>query len=317
MQKLTSAVKDTAKQLLAEKKVDLVVGYAQGSLPLRSTPSFARTEAEADKLIFDATCENNLANFVRKRNEKIAVIAKGCDVRAILALVKEGQIVRENLTIIGVPCEGVIDRKKVSAAVAGKEILAANLDGDNLIISGKGFEKTLPATEVLFETCKSCAYGTPVVYNQLLGEAVAAKETSYSEVEAFEQLSETERRSFIAQEMSKCIRCYACRQACPMCYCTECFVDCNTPAWIGKSAESVNDNALFQAVRVFHLAGRCADCGACERACPMGIKLSFLTRKMVKDVKELFGAEAGINETDPPALNTFTMEDPQPFLVKE
>lgn len=311
----TESIRETAKKLLAEKKVDLVVGFAQGSLPLRSTPYFARTPEEAENLIWSATCENNLANFIRKRNEKIAVIAKGCDVRAIVGLIKEGQINKENLTIIGVPCEGMVDRKQICQAVGCQDILEATDSGAELILKGKDFEKTVAKADVMFGSCKTCQYNNPVIFDELIGEKVEAKAADYADIAAFEALSDQERADFIAKEMAKCIRCYACRQACPMCYCSECFVDSGAPAWIGKSAQSVDDNALFQAVRVLHLAGRCVDCGACERACPMGIKLSLLNRKMVKDVQELFGAEAGVNLEDPPALNTHKLEDNEDFLL--
>lgn len=311
----TEKIRETAKQLLADKKVDLVVGFAQGSLPLRSTPYFARTPEQAENLIWSATCENNLANFVRKRSDKVAVIAKGCDVRAIVALIKEGQINKDNLTIIGIPCEGMVDRKQICEAVGCQEILEATENGAELTLKGKGFEKTLAKEDVMFGSCKTCQYNTPVIFDELIGEALPAKEANYEDIAAFEALSPAERNAYIAKEMAKCIRCYACRQACPMCYCSECFVDCGAPAWIGKGAQSVDDNALFQTVRVLHLAGRCVDCGACERACPMGIKLSLLNRKMVKEVKELYGAEAGVNLTDPPALNTHQFEDKEDFML--
>lgn len=312
---ISEKIREAAKNLLAEKKVDLVVGFAEGSLPLRSTPYFARTPEQAENLIWSATCENNLANFVRKRGEKVAVVAKGCDVRAIVGLIKEGQINKDNLTILGVPCEGMVDRKQIGQIMEGRDLLEVIDTGEELILKGKGLEKTVAKADVLFGSCKTCQYNTPVIFDQLIGEAVPAKEADYGDIEAFEALSEGERSAFIAKEMQKCIRCYACRQACPMCYCSECFVDCGAPAWIGKSAKSVDDNALFQVVRVLHLAGRCVDCGACERACPMGIKLSILNRKMVKDVKEMFGAEAGVNLEDPPALNTHKFEDNEDFML--
>lgn len=318
MQELTSAVKDAAKKLLADNKVDLVVGFAEGSLPLRSTPFFARTPEEADKLVWNPSCENNLANYLRKKDQKIAVVAKGCDTRSIVALIKENQINRDNLYIIGVPCSGMIDRKKVEVLVDGKEVLSASVDGDNVTVKGKDFEKTASVTELLHNSCLGCRYGNPVVFDELVGEKVPDKgEVDFSEVEEFEAKSPAERRAYLMEEMGRCIRCYACRNACPVCYCTECFVDCSQPEWIGKKASDPADNLLFQVVRVFHSAGRCTDCGACERACPMGINLRKLTRKMVKDVKELFDAEAGASMDDKPALATFTAEDPQPFLVKE
>lgn len=311
----TEKIREVAKQLLADQKVDLVVGFAKGTLPLRSTPYFARTPEQAENLIWNSACENNLANFVRKRTDKVAVIAKGCDVRAIVALIKEGQINRENLTIIGVPCEGMVDRKQICQAIGCQDILEATDQGAELSLKGKNFEKTLAKADVMFGSCKTCQYNTPVIFDELIGEALPAKEANYDDIAAFEALSAAERNAFIAKEMEKCIRCYACRQACPMCYCSECFVDCGAPAWIGKGAQSVDDNALFQTVRVLHLAGRCVDCGACERACPMGIKLSLLNRKMVKDVKELFGAEAGVNLNDPPALNVHQFEDKEDFML--
>ncbi|MBO8136997.1 MAG: 4Fe-4S dicluster domain-containing protein [Desulfotomaculum sp.] len=317
MQNITNVIKDTAKKLLEEKKVDLVVGFAKGSLPLRSTPYFARTAEEAERLVWDEYCENNLANYLRNREEKVAVVAKGCDVRSIVALMKENQIDREKLYIIGVPCRGMIDRQKAGELVGGKEILEAEVKGEEVVLRGKGFEEKVKKEELLYDTCARCAYGNPAIYDELVGEEVPAREANFKEIEEFEALGAEERAEFLAKEMSKCIRCYACRNACPMCYCETCFVDSSTPQWISKRAYSVKDNLIFQGVRVFHQLGRCADCGACERACPMGIKLSLLTRKGVKDVKEMFDYEAGLNPNDKPVLNDFNTDDPQPFLMKE
>ena len=314
---IATAIQEAARKLLAEKKVDLVLGFAKGSLPLRSTPFFARTPEDAGKLTWDYSCENNLANYLRKREGKVAVVAKGCDVRAIVALAHENQINRENLYIIGVPCAGMVDRVKVDQAVEGKDILEVEDKGDTLVIKGKGFAKEVKLDDLCHDTCKTCRYGNPVVYDLLVGEPVPAKsEDNFDDVAAFEALSPADRRAALAAEFSKCIRCYACRNACPMCYCSECFVDCSAPVWINK-APDVDDNIMFQAVRVFHSAGRCADCGACDRACPMGINLRGMTRKMVKEVKELFGYEAGASTEEKPALAVFKADDPQPFLVKE
>jgi len=318
MQAIAAQVKETAKKLLADKKVDLVVGFAEGSLPLRGTPLFARTPEEADQLTWNRGCENNLANFLRKREGKVAVVAKGCDVRSIVALAKENQIDRDNLYIIGVPCDGMIDRKKISKLLGGKEALEVEDQGDTIVLKGNDFSETAKLADLLHNSCIDCRYGNPVVYDELIGALMPEKaEEDFAEIKEFEAKTAAERRAFLAEEFSKCIRCYACRNACPVCYCTECFVDCSQPEWIGKSAADVQDNILFQAVRVFHSAGRCADCGACERACPMGINLRLLTRKLVKDVKVLFNAEAGVSMDDKAALATFTADDPEPFLVKE
>jgi len=51
---------------------------------------------------------------------------------------------------------------------------------------------------------------------------------------------------------------------------------------------------IFHLTRAIHLAGRCVDCGACTRACPAGVNLSILNRKLAKDVKVYFSLETGM-----------------------
>lgn len=317
MENLTKLVQDAARKLLEEKKVDLIVGFEKGSLPLRSTPCFVRKAEDAGKLTWDSSCENNLANFVRKRTEKVGVVAKGCDSRSIVALIKENQINRDNLVIIGVPCSGMVDRKKIEDLLDGKELLSSEETDGQIVLKGNGFEQSVKKDDVIHGSCVTCIAGNPVICDVLVGDKVPEKAGDYADVAAFEAKSDAERAAYFAGEMSKCIRCYACRNACPMCYCEECFVDCSTPQWVGKSAAKAGDNLIFQTVRAFHIAGRCVDCGACDRACPMGIDVRNLNRKLAKDVKEMYGVEAGMNMEDAPALNDFEFDDPQPFLVKE
>jgi len=169
----------------------------------------------------------------------------------------------------------------------------------------------------LHASCKACRYPNPVISDYLVGEEIEVSgEDNFEDVVALEALTAKERRDFFMEEISRCIRCYACRNACPMCYCEECFADCNSPKWVSRSTDT-KDALIFQVIRAFHQAGRCVDCGACERACPLGINIRLLTRKLIKDSKEFFDYEAGINAEDPPVLNTFKMDDPEPFLVKE
>ena len=308
-------VRETARKLLEEKKVDLVIGYERGTLPLRVTPCFITEAEDADRLVFDVTCDSNLAKYLVGREGKVGIAAKGCDARSIVACIAENQVNRDNIFIIGVPCSGVIDRKKVDAALDGEDVLEAKLDGDNIVLKGSDFERSFPVKGFLDDSCNSCKRRNPPLYDVLAGDKVP--EVTDSEelpgTSAFELKPSAERWEYFTKELNKCIRCYACRNVCPLCYCQECFVDQNMPTWLGK-ADNISDTMVYHIVRVFHLIGRCVDCGACSRACPMGIDLRKLTQKMIKLVKEFYGFEAGLNPEAVPPLATFKQDDPQEFI---
>ena len=315
MRVLANKIRGKAKDLLAQNEVDLVIGFAEGSMPLRSTPWFAREEAEIERLTWNSFCENNLAQYLVKRPERVAVVAKGCDGRAIVELIKESQIIREQVVIIGIPCEGMIDRRLLEAELGGIEILEIEEHDGRCVIKAADFDESFDRNAFLYPSCKVCAHKSPILYDVLLGDAAREIETdSYQDVEEFEAQSSDERWEYLSREFSKCIRCYACRNACPLCYCQECFVDSSWPQWIGKTTEKT-DTAIFHLMRVFHLAGRCVECGACERACQMGVDIRKLNRKMAKDVKELFGYHAGMSLEQVTPLATFNQNDPEEFVL--
>jgi formate dehydrogenase subunit beta len=108
-----------------------------------------------------------------------------------------------------------------------------------------------------------------------------------------------EKWHFFEDLLSPCIRCYACRNACPLCYCPTCFVDESKPQWVGKSQDAF-DVRTFHFLRAYHCAGRCTDCGACERACPVGINMRQLTKKLKRTALK-FGWEAGLSLDSRPA----------------
>jgi formate dehydrogenase (coenzyme F420) beta subunit len=305
MSQLTREIREAARKLLREKKVDVVIGFEQGSLPLRSRPCFIRKEEDAERLVWDGFCETNLARYLPKRKEKAAIVAKGCDSRAIVELIKENQIVRDQVVIIGVPCKGMIDRSMIN-----KSLIEAK--------TGHGSVVEDDATALL-PHCKACTHPDPLLYDLLVGETNRDANTdelkdTFSDVEAFGALDEEARWAYLSDEVGKCIRCYACRNACPLCYCPECFVDASQPRWVGKST-GLSDTMVFHLVRAFHLAGRCVACGACERACPVGVDIRKLNRKLQKDVKDLFNHEAGLSLEEVSPLASFRVDDPEPPMV--
>jgi len=315
MTDLSNQIRESARKLLQQREVELVIGFEQGTLPLRNTPCFIRGQEEAERLIWGSFCDNNLANYLVKRQEKVAIVAKGCDVRAIVELIKEKQVTREQVIIIGIPCQGMVDRRRIEAELEGKEILEVGEGDDKLILKGDGFTRVLNWNEYLYPSCEACTHRNPVIYDILIGDMVEEKATDrYADIAEFETKSPEERWQYISDEASKCIRCYACRNTCPLCYCQECFVDDTHPQWIGKTT-NISDTIIFHIMRALHLAGRCVECGACERACPTGVDIRKLNRKLASDVKELFHYEAGISLDQVAPLATFRPDDPEGFML--
>jgi len=317
MEDLEKTMQDAARELLQEGKVDLIIGYEKGTTPLRSTPCFVMEADDVQKLVWDPTCEANLTKYLLDRDERIGVVAKGCDSRSIVVCMAEGQIDREKVVVIGVPCRGVINRKKIEDELDGQEAVEATVNHEEIKVRGAGFEKVLPTKNYLCDSCLSCRHRNPVIYDFLVGDKVPEVEDvdEFAEIEELESKPSEERWDHFAEELGSCIRCYACRNVCPMCYCKECFVDETMPQWFGKT-DDLSDTMIFHIVRAFHLAGRCVDCGACIRACPMEINLRALTKKTEKIVKERFDYEAGTEVEEAPVLGTFKQDDSQEFIIK-
>lgn len=314
MRTYTEKIREAAKRLLSEKSVDGVIGFRKGTLPFMNEPFLAKTPEQADQLVWDGNCGVNLSNYLIRRPGRFAVVAKGCDSRNISIQILENQVKRENLYILGIPCRGMIDRRKIMDSLNGREALLAVEDRDKITVSGKGFETEFNRSDVLQENCSICAHMNPVVFDEMLGEPVDEQSVDrYADIRDVEAMIPEEKRRFFEKLIEPCIRCYACRNACPMCYCPTCFVDESKPQWVGKSIDP-SDTRTFHFLRAFHLAGRCTDCGACERACPMGIKLRLFTKKLEKEVKELYGYEAGMVQDQRPPLDSFRPDDPEPFM---
>lgn len=311
MQELTEAIQREAKRLLDSGDVDVVIGFTEGTLPMRAAPVVIRKAADSERLVWGPFCENNLTRYLRGvRDKRVAIVAKGCDARSIVALINEHQLEREKVYIIGVPCQGMIDRRIVARRAPG-EVASVHQDGDEVVVEGDGFSIRLPRSEVLYRSCAACIHPNPVIYDVLLAEPVqVSSDDPFAYVRQIEDKPAAERAAYFASEAQRCIRCYACRQACPMCYCEECFVDHTAPRWMETGVTPAGQQA-WQIGRAYHLVGRCVNCGACERACPTEVDLVYLNGKSSRTVWELFGFEAGVEVDKPPPLAVFLPdEDP-------
>lgn len=336
-------LREEARKLLKAGKVKYIIGYEGGADGLTASPVFIKDPDEAEKLIWDPGCVHNLAKFLvdekrRKARQKqpdtrpVGIIVKGCDSRAVVVLLQEKFISREDVVLLGVSCEktGVADAKKLAKKLGKKKPLKVEFgDKDNIIVETAAGKVEIPAAEVLAERCLECKANVPVIADLIIGDKTTRTvEKPFRSIEELESLSVEERWTFWKKQLGRCIRCYACRSVCPLCYCDECVVDsiafavtADTTAeekaqkikWLERSPVS-SENIFYHLVRAVHLAGRCIDCAECERACPLDIPIRFLNKKLEKDAKELFGYEPGFDQDAPSLFSSFNDQDPGAFI---
>jgi len=295
-----------AKALLEQGKVDYIVGFEPGSLKFTTTPLITKDKNDVDRLVINPFIVNNLANFLTELKGQVGVVAKGCDSRSIVSLIQDNKVAREDMVILGIPCPGIIDLSKVEK-LTGKD--RDELDdiirgGDKVVITADGKRSEFSITEVLFDNCLGCELPTPQEYDILLGEPTLPVDdgsASQAKIDRLKEMTPQQRWEFWENELSRCIRCYACRNVCPACFCQRCFVEESEPQWL-MPVPRWQDNLTFQVIRNIHVAGRCTDCGECERACPVNIPLRSLTREMYDIVSELFQFKAGMDKEAAPLM---------------
>ncbi len=304
-------LKEAVTETLA--KVEKVIAYGQGFDAAHGEPCFVSKPEQVEGLILNPLCEYNLASYLpAEKKRKVGVVVKGCDSRTIVQFLQEGLIIRENVVIIGVPCTGVVSAKKLSRALDHKAAEAVRFEGDTLIVKTASGEKKLALADICPDKCATCQYPTPLVYDVLVGEPIESTknpETVYDDIRALEGKTLEERKAYWEKEIGRCTRCYACRNACPLCVCQDsCIAETRDPHWMSQRS-SASEKMMFHLIHAIHLAGRCTECGECERACPMNIPLGKLKKKINMDMLELFDYVPGIKCEDKPPLYTFKVEE--------
>jgi ferredoxin len=318
MKDMEQKLRNEAKTLLEQGKVDYIVGFEPGSLKFTTTPLITRDKNDVERLVINPFIVNNLANFLTELKWRIGIVAKGCDSRSIVSLIQDNKVAREDVVILGIPCPGIIDLSKVEKLI-GKdrdELEAISREGDKVVITADGKRSEFPITEILFDNCLGCELPTPQEYDILLGELtlqVTDRSASQAKIEQLKGISPQPRWEFWNNELSRCIRCYACRNVCPACFCQRCFVEETEPQWL-MPVPRWQDNLMFQVIRNIHVAGRCTDCGECERACPVNIPLRSLTKEMYDIVSELFHFKAGMDKDAAPLMTHYEQEEAEDFI---
>ncbi len=275
-------LRETCKRLLEEGKVNVVIGYGQDTPNGPVHPVFVTRPDQVERLVWNDQCFHNLATYLTRRDVKAlgkpAIIVKGCDERAIVVLEQESQFKREDIYVIGVACDGV-----------GSPHLAK---------------------------CAACGVHMPRFADETVGESNAqpVADERFAALDTFLQKPLQERLEYWMQELSRCIKCYACREVCPMCYCPRCIVDKNRPTALDTSA-TLKGNFAWQITRAFHQSGRCVSCGECGRVCPAGIDLSLLNLSLTRAAEEHFDYRAGMDKDTPPIIGSYALEDKENFIL--
>jgi len=277
MSEITRRIQEEANRLFQNEQVDVVIGYQQGWDEDVATPCFVTDKSQVGRLMFNERCFHNLAKYLVGREGYLTSRFRAADEKPRVALVARPATLR---SVVGLIQEHQFER-------------------DELLILG-------------------IVDGTPVGLepDTVVGQIEDDQEERariLAEVEALENMPASDRLAWWEEQFSKCIRCYACRQVCPFCYCEECITDENLPQWIGKSPSSQN-NWTWNVIRALHLVGRCTECGECDRVCPVDIPLSVLAAKMANEVKEAFDYAAGSDAQAESAFTTFRVDDPNEFI---
>lgn len=280
----TETLRKRAAELLESGTVATVIAWGAGRFANQRFPLVVKSVQDCDNLICDDYCAQMIAKRVLEhtREGRVGLVARGCETRAINRFIADHQLQRDQVYIIGIPCTGMIDW----------------------------------CTGTQLHKCAECQHRNPLEYDEVLGAEVTEPAAyRFSGVDELEAMNREDRRAFFDAMYSSCIRCYACRNACPCCTCRECFVDQERVGWLGKQFNT-NEARYFGVIRAFHTGDRCIECGECERVCPMGLPLMRLMHKQVRDIDTLFGPYAGgglaAGGKDP--LRTYRTNDVEEFM---
>ena len=268
------------------------------------------------------------------RDMKLAITCKPCDAMTIRELIRKGKIIEDNVILIGVNCGGTmapVDTIKMIKDVYNvdpSEIVKEEIIKGQLVISCKdGSEKGIKidyleekglggkATFVdvcskkgaeifnkvvddgLVKTVEAKSQGIEIrqnIVNTMLNQSKKQKEKDFEKTtgDIIDVLK------IYKDELSKCIKCYGCREACPLCYCEDCCLESEGPEWIPGGYTPAAP--FFHLTRMVHMADTCTNCGQCSEVCPSEIPVSKIWATVNEKIKETFNYYSGRDNKDVP-----------------
>lgn len=311
---------EKVKSLINEGVAERVLAWENGEFFYDRTPKVFNKD-NIDELKYDSFCGSNLSKYLiaqMPKGEKVIMLVKPCDSYSLNQLCTEHRIDREKVYALGVGCKGKIDVEKIRA-MGIKGITDILEEGDKLTVKTLYGDKTINRADALLNKCLCCKGKEHKGVDEVIGESAdTAVGDKYEELAKLEAMTPDERFDFWRDELSKCIRCNACRNVCPACSCIKCVFDNPKTGVQNKAAADDFEENMFHIIRAYHVAGRCTDCGECTRVCPQGIPLHLLNRKIIKDINELYGDyQAGEEIGQRHPLTDYTLTDDEPSIVHE
>jgi len=307
-----------AISLLESGEVARVLGWKRGENGYDHEPFVFETVESLKDFVYDGFCGANLSKYMialSAKEGKTLVFLKPCDSYSFQQLCNEHRVNREKAYIVGVGCKGKLAVSRI-AADGILEVLGGDYPDAKEMLTVKTLygDVEVPYKDAMLERCHVCKGKDHVIYDELLGESVDTVDADrFAEVEKIEAMSPEEKFAYFREELSKCIRCNACRNVCPACSCRKCVFDSTAFDSAQKANATSFEENMFHIIRAFHVAGRCTDCGECSRVCPQGIPLHLFNRKFIKDINKLYGEyQAGAEAVERSPLTSFCKDDAEP-----
>ena len=300
-------------ELMENGTVSRVLGWKKGEHTYDPEPAFFDSIDSLQNFVYNDFCGANLSKYMieaAKLEGKTLVCLKPCDSYSFQQLMKEHRVDREKTYIIGVGCRGKLDIRKLDA----EGILDAEVCEDTVKLHTLYGDKEVAYTDAMLERCHVCKGKEHVIFDEQIGQSKDTVDSDrFAEVRKIEAMSPEEKFAFFRKELSKCIRCNACRNVCPACSCRKCVFDSTKYDSAQKANTTDFEEKMFHIIRAFHVAGRCTDCGECSRVCPQGIPLHLFNRKFISDINRLYGEyQAGANLEEKAPLTNFCTDDAEP-----
>ncbi len=316
MQELEKLALSKATELLQNGTVNRVLGWKKGEMCFDVSPAVFYSVEDLKNFVYNGFCGANLSKYLvsESKNEgKILVFLKPCDTYSFNQLIKEHRINKDNVYVVGIECQGKFDVEKFHKQ--GVEFIDG-IEENTKTVKVNG-EKEIERNEVKLEKCLVCNK-KHVAYDELIviNEKEPANVDRFDMVKKLESMTSDERFAFWKEQLSKCIRCNACRNVCPACTCIKCVFDNQDSGVESKANANSFEEKMFHIIRAFHVAGRCTDCGECSRVCPEHIPLHLLNRKFISDIDKFYGEyQAGEDTTSRGPLTNYDKDDKDPSVA--